>query len=164
MFIAEVSERTCIFKKTVLRVVLAAFATIVTAQVSEVVLQRVQLQNHNDSLLAAMRLPDQNDIDGPTGIVKGLLTPEKLATVDNKKLRQLLGATMDYFVALEIPARTSNEIEAALQAAVQLEIDPPTKLALANELNAALLYEDLLARIEALIIERRRRVAFAEVG
>ena len=164
MFTAEVRQRTYIFKTTLLRGVAAAIATIVTLQVTGILLQRMQTQDQNDSMMVAMQMLSLDEIDEHASIVKNVLTPEKLANLDNSKLRQMLGATLDYFVALDIPARKSTEIEAALQAAVQLEFAVPTKLALANELNAALLYEELMAWILTLNFENSRRIAFAEIG
>ena len=164
MFTAEVRQRTSIFKTTLLRAVAAAIATVVTLQVTGIVLQRMQTQDQNDSMLVAMQLLGQDEMADHASMVKNVLTPEKLANLDNSKLRQMLGATLDYFVALDIPARNSTEIEAAMQAAVQLEFAVPTKLALANELNAALLFEELMARILTLNFENSRRIALAEIG
>lgn len=164
MFTAEVYQRTQIFKTTFLRAVAATIATMMTVQVTGVLLQRMHAQDQNASIVIAMQVLGQNEMEHHTSIVKNVLTPEKLANLDNAKLRQMLGATLDYFVALEIPARTSIEIEAAMQTAVQLELAAPAKLALANELNAALLYEELMARIKTLNVEKSRRMTFAEIG
>lgn len=164
MFTAEVSQRTKTLKTALLRAVAAAFATIVTVQMIGVALHRMQVEDQRVTMVLTMELLDRADGTQKAEMFNDTLTASKLAEVDNSKLHQMLGSTLQYLDSLQMPTRASDEIAAELQATSPLADAAPTKLALANELNAALLFEDLLARIEALNIEKKRRIAFAEIG
>ncbi len=164
MFTAEVSQRTQTFKTSLLRALAAAFVTVLTVQMFGVALHRMQMQDQNETMVLAMELLASADGTRHVEMLSDTLTASKLAAVDNSKLHQMLGSTLQYFVSLQMPARASDQIVAELQTTSILADAAPAKLVLANELNAALLYEDVLARIETLNIEKARRIAFAEIG
>jgi len=165
MFAAEILNRNDFFNKAIVLAAGAVFAAFVTVNVTGVSLLRMQMHDRGESLAYIADALVQSENAELSTMQNYSLTPSALATASNNELRTLLGSTMDYLVTLPAPARQATAIQADLDTfATQNYLRAENGLALANELNAALLYEDILDRIEAINIERNRRLAFAEFG
>ncbi len=156
MYTAEISNRTDLLKAAALLAVAAAFATLMTIQVFAMVISRIQLNDQRDTLFETAAL-----LDDASMLHHGVVADD-LHSMGDRELRTMLDNSLTYLTSLPAPKRASFEIEAALSAAADTAgIIEATGLALANELNATLLYEDLQSRIETIVSERNRRATIS---
>ncbi len=165
MFTAEIANRTDMMKAAAVLAAAAAFAIVVSVQFVGIAIQRVQLQDQGETMPATTLLLAQDHSAGVTAVMRMPTSAEELAKATAAELSAMMDAAVQYLVSLDVPTRRSPEIEAALRtAAISDGFNERIGLALANELNAALFYEDLKGRIVAIAREKSRRANPGEIG
>lgn len=164
MFTAEISNRTEALKAAALFAAAAAFAAFACVRLVGLALQDMQLGDQRATLMMTAELLVITELEQHALNFDTALTPAQLDKASDDQLHMMMGASMDLFVALDQPERSSFAVEADLRlAAASLDDLAENGLALANELNAALMYEELQGRIEAINTERNSRGTGANI-
>jgi hypothetical protein len=165
MFNAEALYRIDLLQKAFVLTTGAIAASFIAVNAMGVALAKSRLQDQRFDPLDSIGSLGQSLTATQVSVQLATIGARDLTLASDSELHNLLAETLGYFVTLSVPTRSSVAVAAAIHATQTLVgMTPKTGVSLVNELNAALLYENTMSRIEAINAERAQRMAAGDIG